>query len=133
MTKSHNKKRNVGVVYELLLRRVSECLVNENTKDAQITLDILSKKFKKGTALYKEFRLFRALAKSQASDSDIAKAILCEAKSAARMTNIADLERLLVSGQATREKEATAAAATAAKAKEAMEALDAALSLIGSY
>ena len=93
MTKSHNKKRNVGVVYELLLRRVSECLVNENTKDAQITLDILSKKFKKGTALYKEFRLFRALAKSQVSDSDIAKAILNEAKTAARTTDISLLEK----------------------------------------
>lgn len=93
MTKSHNKKRNVGVVYELLLRRVSECLVNENTKDAQITLDILSKKFKKGTALYKEFRLFRALAKSQVSDSNVAKAILNEAKLAARDTNLSALEK----------------------------------------
>ena len=93
MPKSHNKKRNVGVVYELLLRRVSECLVNENTEEAQGTLDILSRRFRKGTALYKEFRLFRALAKSQVSDSDIAKAILQEAKSAARSTDVSALEK----------------------------------------
>ncbi len=93
MTRSHNKKRNVGVVYELLLRRVSECLVNENTEEAQGTLDILSRRFRKGTALYKEFRLFRALAKSQVSDSDIAKAILQEAKSAARSTDVSALEK----------------------------------------
>jgi hypothetical protein len=93
VTRSHNKKRNVGVVYELLLRRVSECLVNENTEEAQGTLDILSRRFRKGTALYKEFRLFRALAKSQVSDSDIAKAILQEAKSAARSTDVSALEK----------------------------------------
>lgn len=93
MARSHNKKRNVGVIYELLLRRVSECLVNENTKDAQATLDILSRRFKKGTELYKEFRLFRALAKSEVSDPDIAHAILSEAKDAARATNIKALEK----------------------------------------
>jgi len=93
VTRSHNKKRNVGVVYELLLRRVSECLVNENTKEAQETLNILSRRFRKGTALYKEFRLFRALAKSQISDADIARAILQEAKIAARSTDISMLEK----------------------------------------
>ena len=93
MTKSHNKKRNVGVVYELLLRRVSECLVSENKKEAQETLDILSRKFKKGTNLYKEFRLFRALAKSQVSDSETARAILREAKGAAIRTDLKSLEK----------------------------------------
>jgi len=93
VTKSHNKKRNVGVVYELLLRRVSECLVSENKKEAQETLDILSRKFKKGTNLYKEFRLFRALAKSQVSDSETARAILREAKGAAIRTDLKSLEK----------------------------------------
>ena len=87
MPKSHNKKRNVGVIYELLLRRISECLVNENTEDAQKTLDIISRRFKKGSALYKEFRLFRALAKSHVSDTAIAAAIITEAKFAARNTD----------------------------------------------
>ena len=93
MPKSHNKKRNVGIVYELLLRRVSECLVNEDTKSAQQTLDIISRRFKRGTELYKEFRLFRALAKSHVSDENIARSILEEAKAAARKTNLKLLER----------------------------------------
>ena len=93
MPKSHNKKRNVGIVYELLLRRVSECLVNEDTKSAQQTLDIISRRFKRGTELYKEFRLFRALAKSHVSDENIARSILEEAKAAARKTNVKSLER----------------------------------------
>jgi hypothetical protein len=91
--KSHNKKRNVGVVYELLLRRVSECLISENTSEAQKTLDIISRRFKNDTSLYKEFRLFRALAKSQVSDTAIAAAIITEAKFAARKTDIKSLEK----------------------------------------
>ncbi len=93
MPKSHNKKRNVGVVYELLLRRVSECLINEDTEGAQKTLNIISKRFRKGTALYKEFRLFRALAKSEVSDRNIAQAIISEAKYAARETDAKQLDR----------------------------------------
>lgn len=93
MPKSHNKKRNVGVVYELLLRRISECLINEDMDEAQKTLDMISRRFVKGSALYKEFRLFRALAKSEVSDSAIAAAILTEAKSAARNTNVIKLKK----------------------------------------
>jgi len=91
--KSHNKKRNVGLVYELLLRRVSECLVNEDNAEAQKALDIISKRFKKGTELYREFRLFRALAKSHVSETRTAQAILSEAKSAARKTDLKKLEK----------------------------------------
>jgi len=91
--KSHNKKRNVGLVYELLLRRVSECLVNEDNAEAQKALDIISRRFKKGTELYREFRLFRALAKSHVSEVRTAQAILSEAKSASRKTNTKSLER----------------------------------------
>ena len=93
MPKSHNKKRNVGLVYELLLRRVSECLVNEDNAEAQKALDIISKRFKKGTELYREFRLFRALAKSHVSETRTAQAILSEAKSAARKTDLKKLEK----------------------------------------
>ena len=93
MPKSHNKKRNVGLVYELLLRRVSECLVNEDNAEAQKALDIISRRFKKGTELYREFRLFRALAKSHVSEVRTAQAILSEAKSASRKTNTKSLER----------------------------------------
>ena len=88
MAKSHNKKRNVGIIYELLLRSVSDALIEGKTKKAQNTLDIIQKRFDKSTELYKEFRLFNALAKSTVSNSAIAAAILNEAKSAARKSNL---------------------------------------------
>ena len=91
MAKSHNKKRNVGIIYELLLRSVSDALIEGKTKKAQNTLDIIQKRFDKSTELYKEFRLFNALAKSTVSNSAIAAAILNEAKSAARKSNQKDL------------------------------------------
>jgi hypothetical protein len=83
----HNKKRNVGIIYELLLRFISNSLVEGDKKRAQKALTIIEKRFNKNTELYKEFRLFNALAKTTASGSHIAAAILNETKSAIKRTN----------------------------------------------
>ena len=87
MAKLHNKKRNIGIIYELLLRSISESLVTGDMTGAQRSLNILDKSFKEGTEIYKEFRLFNALANSTVSDTTVAAAILSEAKSAARRSN----------------------------------------------
>jgi len=87
MLKSHNKKRNIGIIYELMLRHVSACLVEGKNSDAQKCLDILQDRFSVGTEIYKEFRLFNALAKSTVSSTSVAAAILSEAKSAARRSD----------------------------------------------
>lgn len=84
MNKNHNKKRNVGIIFELLLRCVSARLIEGNEKSAQSALDIISKYFDKESELYREFRLFNALAKSTVSDTAVAAGILSEAKQAAR-------------------------------------------------
>ena len=78
----HNKKRNVGIIYELLLRYISNCLIEDKKDLAQKGLTIIEKRFNKDTELYKEFRLFNALAKTTVSGSNVAAAILQEAKSA---------------------------------------------------
>ena len=98
MSKSHNKKRNVGIIYELLLRYISNKLINDDKKSAQSALRILEKRFHKSTEIYKEFRLFNALAKSTVSDSAVAAAILTEAKSAARRAdrNVLNKEKSLL-------------------------------------
>jgi hypothetical protein len=83
----HNKKRNVGIIYELLLRYISNCLIENRKDDAQKALNIIEKRFKIGTELYKEFRIFNALSKSTVSGSHVASAILQEAKQACRNTN----------------------------------------------
>lgn len=90
---NHNKKRNVGIVYELLLRAVSAYLVEGDKKKAQVALDIVAKRFSKDTELFKEFRLFNALAKTRVSDTAVSAVILTESKSAARRIDQVKLDR----------------------------------------
>ena len=92
MTK-HNKKRNIGIMYELLLRHISDRLIENDKKGAQKATTIIEKRFAKNTELYKEFRLFNALAKTTVQNTEIAAAILTEAKNAARRFNNQKLEK----------------------------------------
>ena len=95
MNKSHNKKRNIGIIYEQLLRHISDSLVRGDKPGAQRALNIIERRFNRQTEIYREFRLFNALAKTTVSDTPVAAAILTEAKSAARRldTNKLDHEK----------------------------------------
>ena len=93
MPKSHNKKRNVGIIYELLLRSISESLIKNDKVSAQKALKIIEKRFDKSSELYKEFRLFNALVKSTVSNSAVAAAILTEAKNASKRCNRPKLDK----------------------------------------
>jgi len=92
MTK-HNKKRNVGIVYELLLKYISNNLIEGNKKEAKKATKIIERNFKKGTELYKEFRLFNALATSKVSNTHTIASILSEAKQAARKFDMSKLNK----------------------------------------
>jgi len=89
----HNKKRNIGIIYELFLKHMSNCLIEGKITKVKSTAAILEKRFAKGTELYKEFRLFNALAQTTASDTHIVASILTEAKSAARNCSIKKLDK----------------------------------------
>ena len=93
MAKTHNKKRNVGVIYELLLHHVSKCLVESDDGGHTKARKILKKHFKTSTEIYKEFRIFNALVKTTVSSDSIAGSILREAKSAIRDLDVRMLER----------------------------------------
>ena len=83
MAKTHNKKRNVGIIYEQLLRSISQSLVEGDEERAQVVTQVLTDNFKPGSQLYKEFRLFNALVKTSVGSEVLAGRILSEAKSAA--------------------------------------------------
>ena len=89
----HNKKRNVGLVYEMLLQYITENVMDNNHKKAQKAVKIIERRFNKKTELYKEFRLANALANSTVSGTHIAAGILSEAKSAARNLDCEKLKR----------------------------------------
>jgi hypothetical protein len=93
MKHKHNKKRNIGIVYELLLRHITSNLIENNKTKADQGLQIISKYFKNNTELYREFRLFNAMAKSTLSDTSVAAAVLLEAKVAIRGLDYVKLNR----------------------------------------
>jgi hypothetical protein len=91
--KSHNKKRNVGIIYEQLVKTISESLVNGDEKKALAAKQIIKKYFNPSTELYKEYRLFNSLVETKITDGSLATKIISEAKKAARMHNTRKLTR----------------------------------------
>lgn len=83
MSKTHNKKRNVGIIYEQLLRTLATSLVTDETQKYKDTLGIIRKHFVPGSQLYREFRLFNAMVKTSVDKESLATRILREAKDAA--------------------------------------------------
>jgi len=80
---NHNKKRNVGLIYEQLIRYASKCILEGKTDRAEIAMQIMKEHFRPGTELYKEFRLFNALVQTRVPSESLAIRVLEEAKNAA--------------------------------------------------
>ena len=91
MSRSHNKKRNVGIIYELLLRSIAASLIEGDKDRASAGLKIIENRFDQSTEIYKEFRIFNALARSTISSTPAAAGILAEAKGAIRRSNRSSL------------------------------------------
>tara|TARA_Y100000310_G_C20617842_1_gene781613 strand:- start:44 stop:892 length:849 start_codon:yes stop_codon:yes gene_type:complete len=82
--RSHNKKRNVGIIFEQLTKYLSTALIDKNQIKVQKVLKIIKDNLKSGTELYKEFRLFNALVKTRVPRENLANRILEDAKNASR-------------------------------------------------
>lgn len=87
----HNKKRNVGIVYEQLVTTVSRATVEGDSVRANTALKIIKRYFAPGTELYREFRLVTALTNTQVKSDALASRILEETKVAARDYNVEKL------------------------------------------
>ena len=83
----HNKKRNVGLIYEQLIMRMSRALVENDTNRVKTVKGIITKHFAKNTELYKEFRLFNALIRTAGVSESLATRILGETQKAAKNHN----------------------------------------------
>lgn len=91
--RNHNKKRNSGLLYEFLVRSISQALVDGNTKQSNVALKVIRRHFKPGCELHKEFRLINSLIKTTVSSEAVAASIIQEAKAAARSHDKAALDR----------------------------------------
>lgn len=84
MSFSHNKKRNIGLLYEFLIKTISNALVENDKQKSAKALKIIKQSFKPGSELYKEFRLINSLIRTTVSSEAVAASIMAEAKVAAR-------------------------------------------------
>lgn len=89
----HNKKRNVGLIYEQLMRFASNCVLEKDQSRAKKSIDILCRYFKPGTELYREFRLFNSLVDSKVSTKETARRIIEESKRACLRHDVNQLRK----------------------------------------
>ncbi len=82
MSKNHNKKRNVGIIFEQLVKYASRAVVDNDSNKAEKVLKITNKYFKPGTELYREYKLFNALYSTTLPSESLATRIISEAKNA---------------------------------------------------
>lgn len=94
----HNKKRNVGLLYEFLIQYASRCLISNDDTGYNNAMSIIETHFRDGTELMKEFRLFRSLVSTTIKDVDdqssrrIIDKIISEAKNLSLRINQAKLQ-----------------------------------------
>lgn len=93
MINKHNKKRNVGIIYELLMRHISNLLITGKKSDIKKATRIIEMRFKKGTELFKEFRIFNGLINTSIESKELALSLINEAKSSSRKINQKKLQK----------------------------------------
>lgn len=89
----HNKKRNVGLLHEQLIRHASRMTVEGNVEKAQDAVDIVTKHFGKGSEMLREFRLFSSLIHTKVHSRDLAQRIVEESRRACTDHNASQLRK----------------------------------------
>ena len=82
MAKTHNKKRNIGIIYEQIIQFICKKVMESDEVSSEKAVEIIKENFAKGTQLNKEYKLFKALAKTKNISSPLANSIIFEAKKA---------------------------------------------------
>lgn len=82
MKKSHNKKRNIGIIYEQTIKHICNAIIEKDNKTAKKGIKIISELFREGTQLNKEYKLFKALVTTKNINENLASSIIKEAKKA---------------------------------------------------
>jgi len=72
----HNKKRNTAVLYEVLVRELTRCVVENNKKGKKATLSIIKEFFKKDSVLGRELELYKTLNESSGLSDELARRLV---------------------------------------------------------
>lgn len=86
----HNKRRNVGIVYEMLARCISESMLEGSRTTASSAMKVLKKYFGKDQPLAKELAIHQAVMSARGVELPLARRIIAEA-----MREAAELDRRL--------------------------------------
>lgn len=87
------KKRNTGLMYEFLVRTISQALIADNSAKSSQALKVLKRHFKQGTELHREFKLFNSLMNTTVTSEAVAAGIVAEARRAVRQYDMTKLEK----------------------------------------
>lgn len=74
----HNKRRNVGLVYSMLLKCLSESLVNKDNHRGELALETMKRFFADGMPLAQELSLHRVIQENRGIDEKLARNIICK-------------------------------------------------------
>lgn len=84
MTKVHNKKRNVGIIYDQIISTLCECHLKNDSESVEKISKIISENFKKGSQLQKELQFFNSFLKISNISDSLSASIINEAKKACK-------------------------------------------------
>lgn len=76
MSKGHNKKRNVGLIYEQVINKASAAMMDGGPEHAKMHISFLKKHFSEGSELLKEFKLFNAILDTSGVSEKVADRVL---------------------------------------------------------
>ena len=82
MAKVHNKKRNIGIIYEQIIQFICKKIMENDEVTSEKAIKIIKEHFAEGTQLNKEHKLFKALSDTKNVSSPLANSIIFEAKKA---------------------------------------------------
>jgi len=92
MKNKHNKRRNAGLLYEFLIRHVSQCLLENNKEEATKTARIAKRGFSVGTNLNKELKLYKTVLENKVVSKESATKLLNEFYSEAKKIDALKLD-----------------------------------------
>ena len=93
MSKGHNKKRNVGLVYEQIVRQASIATTDKRVAEAKEYIGLAKKYFSSDSELIKEFKLFNAILETSNVSERVAYRVLELAKESAKRIDLEKLDR----------------------------------------
>jgi len=92
-TMKHNKKRNTGLVfYEFFSRYIGQAILEGRDSDVNKARGLLRKHFNKGTDLYKELKLFKALFETRNTSREAAVYLIGRVRDAVKVQSQAKLD-----------------------------------------